>query len=120
MKQNLTRWISQLSLPAERVTHCWEKTGLFRAWDPEVQREAIAKAGSLFGLADGEASAGVVPVGLAARAAASSSDAVHSDAPPMVPAVEPDNTTNGPGFLDEVEATVTDEQAWEVVKDFFV
>ena len=47
-KRNLCNWLSQtvdeLNKDKAGIKHCWEETELFRAWEPEVQFDAVTKA----------------------------------------------------------------------------
>lgn len=49
-KQNLTRGLSTTvyNIDESKVSHCWQNTGILKAWTPNIQQKALDKAHELF------------------------------------------------------------------------
>jgi len=50
MKANLMYWVgqTQMSMPRRVIQRAWEKSGLLKAWDPNIQMEAMTRIEELF------------------------------------------------------------------------
>jgi len=111
MKPNMAKWISDVTIPSDEIRKCWAKTGLLKAWDPEIQRQAVQ-----------------VGVEKLFRNDVNSKTVVDrtADEEEDVEDVEEEPEDPGAGIMDavEVDATtgvpLTAEQNWEIIQDFIL
>ena len=89
-KQNCCKWLSESNdvMSKDKIKHCWSKTGLLKAFNLDVQREAISKFHELF------------------------------DKEPKQPVGERDYGVEYEGMFDSGEREMCEDAQWELAKDF--
>lgn len=78
MRNNLLMWICSVVTKinnspeyCEKLLHCWRKTTLLRAWEPQMQLEAVREASRLFGGGSSAEQTAPVVIGATCNAACS-------------------------------------------------